>query len=159
MTAARIRTQFPIAVSSHQPSAVSHKPSSRQPSTISHQPSANFGFQPSAVSHEPSDISQFRFPSAITPQPSPLSHHPSAITISHHHHHQPTPSYHPLVPLLCFTPFKTGRSSGDDLSPVPGGRFWHNLVLDLPSIDRGGYRSLESPAGRIGVIEPYHNTI
>ena len=64
MTAARIRTQFPIAVSSHQPSAIS-----RQPSTISHQPSANFGFQPSA-------ISQFRFP-AISRRPSAITHHPS----------------------------------------------------------------------------------
>ena len=114
MTAARIRTQFPIAVSSHQPSAVSHKPSaiSHQPSTIGHQPSAISQFRFPAISRQPSAIGRqpsANFgsqPSAVGRQPSAISHHSSAITISHHH--QPTPSYHSLVPLLCFTPFKPG---------------------------------------------------
>ena len=73
MTAARIRTQFPISVSSHQPSAISHQPSaiSHQPTAISHQPSASR--QPSAVSRQPS---------AISHQPSAISHQPSAISLN-----------------------------------------------------------------------------
>ena len=90
MTAARIRIQFPIAVSSHQPSAVSHKPSaiSHQPSTISHQPSAISQFRFPAISRQPSAISRqpsANFgsqPSAVGRQLSAISHHPSAITIS-----------------------------------------------------------------------------
>ena len=83
MTAARIRTQFPIAVSSHQPSAVSHKPSaiSHQPSTIGHQPSAISQFRFPAISRQPSAIG--RQPSAnFGSQPSAVGHQPSAI--SHH---------------------------------------------------------------------------
>ena len=86
MTAARIRTQFPIAVSSHQPSAVSHKPSaiSHQPSTIGHQPSAISQFRFPAISRQPSAIGRqpsANFgsqPSAVGRQPSAISHHSSA---------------------------------------------------------------------------------